>query len=577
MSQNETAATLAPILTSEQKDAMLKPIDDTIDAIQKKINALRVNGVDKVTAINEEIKSVKKNKELDETTRNKIIQKDNILLEDAKKVVQQNKEKISALIKEAETYLSQHYAIDYRNHIKADVENRKNLLNQEHVAELAKLKDEHLSSLAQLQGEVDACTDEKEKAEKQSILKNENYIYKNRVYDSKLSYQKKMQALKDEKHEAFLYKYHLIDLLRNSRFTISQQIAQKAENYGYNFSAKQFLLKNGLYIAIITVFLVFCIMAPIQQGTALLTWKNILQILSNASPRVFLALGVAGLILLAGTDLSIGRMVGLATTITAIFWHEGNNSIHLFGGGYLNFDAWPDFARIIVPLIICILVCSFFSCLAGFFTARFKMHPFISTMANMLIIFGLWFYATQGTNSGGVKTSLVNLVTPVIKLNEDSVGFPTIILWAIACVAVVWFIWNKTKFGKNMYAVGGNPEAASVSGISVFWVTMGVFAMAGVLYGIGGFLECSRAQGSASAAYGSGWETDAIAACVVGGISFNGGIGKISGAVAGVVIFTALTYALTYLNIDTNIQYVIKGIIILAAVTMDSLKYLKKK
>ena len=193
-------------------------------------------------------------------------------------------------------------------------------------------------------------------------------------------------------------------------------------------------------------------------------------------------------------------------------------------------------------------------------------------MANMLIIFGLVTYATKGVSFGAIENTIPQTVIP--KLGGR---FPTIILWAVAAIAIVWFIWNKTRFGKYLYAVGGNAEAASVSGISVFWVTMGAFMMAGVLYGFGAWLECNRMIGSGSAAYGQGWDMDAIAACVVGGVSFTGGIGKISGVVVGVLIFTALTYSLTILGIDTNLQFVFEGIIILAAVTLDSLKYVQKK
>lgn len=225
----------------------------------------------------------------------------------------------------------------------------------------------------------------------------------------------------------------------------------------------------------------------------------------------------------------------------------------------------------ILALVVCILLCTFFTTIAGFFTAKFKMHPFISTMANMLVIFGLVTYATKGVSFGAIEATIPNMVIP--KVN----GFPTIILWAVAAIAIVWFIWNKTTFGKNLYAVGGNPEAASVSGISVFGVTVGAFVMAGVLYGFGSWLECIRMVGSGSAAYGQGWEMDAIAACVVGGVSFTGGIGKISGVVVGVFIFTALTYSLTILGIDTNLQFVFSGIIILVAVTLDCLKYVQKK
>ena len=160
-------------------------------------------------------------------------------------------------------------------------------------------------------------------------------------------------------------------------------------------------------------------------------------------------------------------------------------------------------------------------------------------------------------------------------VNGEFVTFPKLIIPAVIAIAVAWFIWNKTTFGKNMYAVGGNSEAASVSGISVFWVTMSIFAMAGVFYGFGSFFEAFKAN--ASAGTGQGYELDAIAACVVGGISFNGGIGKIGGAVIGVIIFTGLTYCLTFLGIDTNLQFVFEGIIILTAVTLDCLKYVQKK
>ena len=124
--------------------------------------------------------------------------------------------------------------------------------------------------------------------------------------------------------------------------------------------------------------------------------------------------------------------------------------------------------------------------------------------------------------------------------------------------------------------MGGIAEAAAVSGINVFAVTMGIFVMAGIFYGIGGFFEAIRV-GTAQPNTGAGTELDAIAACVVGGISFSGGIGKIRGAVIGTIIFTGITYTLTYLGYDPNIQFIFKGIIIMAAVCLDSLKYLRKK
>ena len=401
-------------------------------------------------------------------------------------------------------------------------------------------------------------------------IKEENYVHKNRISNEKLELEKEYQRIKDRKHDAYSYKYHLIDLLRLSKFTFMETRAQKWENYKYTFNKRTFLLQNGLYIAIILIFIALCIITPIKKGTPLLTYNNILNILQQASPRMFLALGVAGLILLTGTDLSVGRMVGMGMTTATIIMHQGVNTGQVFGHTF-DFTGIPVVGRIILALLVCIVLCTFFTSIAGFFTAKFKMHPFISTMANMLVIFGIVTYATKGVSFGAIEPTIPNMIIP--KVN----GFPTIIIWALAAIAIVWFIWNKTTFGKNLYAVGGNPEAAAVSGISVFAVTLGAFVMAGILYGFGSWLECARMVGSGSAAYGQGWDMDAIAACVVGGVSFTGGIGKISGVVVGVSIFTALTYSLTILGIDTNLQFVFSGIIILVAVTLDCLKYVQKK
>ena len=477
-------------------------------------------------------------------------------LEKAKAVEAKNKDQISKLISEAEAYLKEHFNKDYYNAVLESCAQQKVQAKENYKARLVELEKEH-------QGIVAKLSDHNE-------IKDEKYVYKNRLFDAKIQYQKELQEIKDRRHAAYNYKYHLIDLLRMSKFTFLETRAQKWENYKYTFNRRAFFLQNGLYIAIILIFIMLCIITPMVKGSPLLTYNNVLNILQQASPRMFLALGVAALILLAGTDLSIGRMVGMGMTTATIIMHQGVNTGSVFGHIF-DFTKMPLGARVILALVMCILLCTVFTTIAGFFTAKFKMHPFISTMANMLVIFGLVTYATKGVSFGAIEPAIPNMVIP--KIN----GFPTIILWAVAAIVIVWIIWNKTTFGKNLYAVGGNPEAASVSGISVFWVTVGAFVLAGVLYGFGSWLECVRMVGSGSAAYGQGWEMDAIAACVVGGVSFTGGIGKISGVVVGVCIFTALTYSLTILGIDTNLQFVFSGIIILVAVTLDCLKYVQKK
>ena len=548
--------TVTNILSRDEELALRKPIEDYVGKIQAEIDELREEGTNKVLEYSEEIEVLKRDKIYTKSEKEARISELNGKLQKAKEIEAKNKQPINDKIAVAEKYLKDHYQTDYYNKVVESNKYEVQKAKADYDKKLKELEKEHKDILSGL-------SDKEE-------IKEENFIYKNRLFDAKLEYTKNMQEAKDRKHDAFTFEYHLIDLLKMSNFSFAEKQAQKFENYKYSFNTRDFLLKNGLYIAIILVFIFLCIITPIKKnGLQLFTVNNILSIMQQASPRMFLALGVSGLIMLAGTDLSVGRMVGMGMTAATIIMHNGPNTGSVFGHVF-DFSTMPVVGRILLALVVCVVLCTLFTTIAGFFAAKFKMHPFISTMANMLVIFGLVTYSTKGVSFGGIDQSIPGKIIPKVG------GIPTIILWAVAAVAIVWFIWNKTRFGKNLYAVGGNPEAASVSGISVFKVTLGAFIMAGILYGFGSWLECIRMIGSGSAAYGQGWEMDAIAACVVGGISFTGGIGKISGVVVGVLIFTALTYSLTILGIDTNLQFVFSGIIILIAVTLDCLKYVRK-
>ncbi len=544
------------ILTAEQEDKLRQSIDEYVGSIQAKIDALRADGTDKVMEIQSNLDSLKRDRIYTQQEKDSIAEGWRKELEKAKAVEAKNKAEVSKLIADAETYLKAHFNQDYFQYVAASCKEEKAFAQEKYRATVAELNQEHQKTLSKL-------SDAHE-------IKDEKYVHKNRLFDAKMALSKDLQEVKDRRHAAYEHKFHLIDMLRMSKFTVGETLAQKVENYRYTFNTRNFLLKNGLYLAILVIFIALCFITPAIKGVQLLTVNNILNILQQASPRMFLALGVAGLIMLAGTDLSIGRMVGMGMTAATIVMHQGINTGSVFGHVF-DFTGMPVIGRVILALVVCIVLCTIFTSIAGFFTAKFKMHPFISTMANMLVIFGLVTYGTKGVSFGAIETTIPSMIIPKIG------KFPTIILWAVAAVVIVWFIWNKTTFGKNLYAVGGNPEAASVSGISVFAVTMGAFILAGILYGFGSWLECIRMVGSGSAAYGQGWEMDAIAAAVVGGVSFTGGIGKISGVVVGVCIFTALTYSLTTLGIDTNLQFVFSGIIILVAVTLDCLKYVQKK
>lgn len=550
------AASSGNILSVEDETKLIQPIDEHVSNIQKKIDELRAEGTSRVVSLQSSIDNAKNDHVLTKTEREQAISGYKAEMEQAKKVEAANKAEVDKLIAEAEAYLKEHYDTEYLNPVKESCDVAKTQAKIDYEKALKQLEESHKKTVSFMQ-------DQRE-------IKEENYIYKNKQFDAKITYQNQLQVIKDRQHEAFTYRYHLIDMLRMGKFTFAEKQAQKRENYLYTFNTRDFFLKNGLYIVILLVFIALCVAAPVVKNTHLLTYQNVLNILQQASPRMFYALGVAGLILLTGTDLSIGRMVGMGMTAATIIMHQGVNTGTVFGVAF-DLTGMPVVARAILALVVCVCLCTLFTTIAGFFMARFKMHPFISTMANMLVIFGLVTYATKGVSFGAIESAIPNIFIP--KVN----GFPTIVLWAAAAIAIVWFIWNKTTFGKNLYAVGGNPEAAAVSGISVFGVTVGAFVLAGILYGFGDWLECMRMVGSGSAAYGQGWDMDAIAACVVGGVSFTGGIGKISGVAVGVLIFTTLTYALTILGIDTNLQFVFSGVIILTAVTLDCLKYVQKK
>ena len=544
------------ILTAEQERKLRQPIDEYVGSIQESINQLRKDGTDRVIEIQSALNNLKRDRIYTAQEKESRQTELNAELKKARAEEAKHKDEIAKLIAQAETYLKAHFNSDYYQAV-----------TESCAAETAQAKEKYQAAVAQLnkdhQETVSRLKDPQE-------LKDEKYVHKNRLFDAKMQLDKDLQNVKDRRHAAFDHQYHLLDMLRMSKFTFSETMAQRWENYQYAFNLRSFLLRNGLYLAIAVIFIALCVITPVVKGVPLLTTNNVLNILQQASPRMFLALGVAGLIMLAGTDLSIGRMMGMGITAATIVMHQGVNTGSVFGHVF-DFTGMPVLLRVILALVVCIVLCTIFASIAGFFTAKFMMHPFISTMSTMLVIFGLATYATKGVSFGGIEPAIPGMIIP--KIND----FPTIILWAVAAVAIVWFIWNKTTFGKNLYAVGGNPEAASVSGISVFKVTVGAFIMAGILYGFGSWLECIRMFGSGSVSYGQGWEMDAIAACVVGGISFTGGIGKISGVVTGVFIFTALTYSLTTLGIDANLQFVFSGIIILVAVMLDCLKYVQKK
>ena len=332
------------------------------------------------------------------------------------------------------------------------------------------------------------------------------------------------------------------------------------------------LLNNAIYILLI----IFVVFTAVQNPNFLLP-SSLVNIVSLAASSLPTALGIAGCIVLTGTDLSAGRVVGLTAAISAALLQASDWANKMF-------DTLPEIP-IPVVLLAVILVGGIIGLVNGFFVAKFSLHPFIVTLATQLIVYGLLleFYMLNGNNGqplSGLSDTYRNFITGTMFRiptgNGQSVAVPWYVLYAVILVAIMWFVWNKTTFGKNMFAVGSNPEAANVSGVNVFMTTMLVHTLAGCMYGIEGFIESARIA-SNTANTGVNYESDAIAACVIGGVSFVGGTGKISGIVLGVFILRIIFAALTMLSISGNTQYIIKGLIILIACSIDMRKYLVKK
>ena len=330
-----------------------------------------------------------------------------------------------------------------------------------------------------------------------------------------------------------------------------------------NVDVKKLLIQSGLYLVLLVM-----LIAIIMKEPTFLSIRNFKNILTQSSVRTIIALGIAGLIVTTGTDLSAGRQVGFAAVISATLLQASTNVNKV----YPEMGELPVFLVILIVMVIGGIIGAF----NGTIVAYLNLHPFIVTMGAMTIVYGLnsLYYDFAGASPiSGFSKSYSSFAQG--SFNIGGFTLPYLIVYAAIATVIMWVLWNKTKFGKNLFAVGGNPEAARVSGVNVPATLIIIYALSGIYYAFGGFLEAGRI-GSATNNLGNMYEMDAIAACVIGGVSFYGGVGRISGVLTGVIILTVINYGLTYVGVSPYWQYIIKGAIIIVAVAFDSMKYSKK-
>ena len=327
-----------------------------------------------------------------------------------------------------------------------------------------------------------------------------------------------------------------------------------------------YLMQKAIFIVLLGLLLTIIIIDP-----DFVSISNFRNILSQSSTRIIMALGVGGIIVAKGTDLSLGRQVGLAAVVSASLLQRADYAYKM----YPDLPVLP----IIVPIIAVMLITAGFSLINGIVVAKFKVDPFIATLGMMVIVYGVTsIYFDRPPFGAQPIGGLDERFTSFAQGALDLWGFrvPYLVIYAAIVTVIIWILWNKTKFGKNIFAIGGNSEAAIVSGVNVVKYLLMVYMLAGLLYGFGGALEAARI-GSATNNTGNMYELDAISACIVGGLSFTGGRGTVSGIVTGVLIFQVIAYGLTFIGVNPYFQFIIKGLIIISAVAIDNRKFIKKK
>lgn len=301
------------------------------------------------------------------------------------------------------------------------------------------------------------------------------------------------------------------------------------------------------------------------------TWANFANIVSNVTPRFIIALGVSGCLIIRGTDLSAGRAVGLAGVIACTLLQRNDYADKFFGGDFVAPETWwyvLGIALFVVFLSMC------FGLADGIIISQLKVPPFLATLGMQTVIYGIACIYSDAKPIGGLRQDYTAIATSqMFKIGTFS--FKWLFLFALIGGLIFWFLYNMTRYGKYMYAIGGNENAAEVSGVNVKKSIIKIYALAGCMYGLAGFILAAKSAG-ASVNLGQGYELEAIAACTIGGVSTGGGVGKVSGILLGVLVFELLKSSMQFLGINPYVQQVVQGIVIIVAVAFDVRKYLKR-
>ena len=297
------------------------------------------------------------------------------------------------------------------------------------------------------------------------------------------------------------------------------------------------------------------------------SWSNLGNLMSNTAVRFLIALGVSGCLITKGTDLSAGRQVGFAAVVAGILCQRGD----------YNGRLWKFVPEMNIGLVFAIVVVLglAWGLINGLIVTKLHVPPFIATLGTQTIIYGISLVISDAQPIGGFQKIYTQLINGRIG-NVRGFHLPYLFFVALVFGLLFWFIYNKMRHGKYMYAIGGNEVAAEVSGVNTTRTLIRIYATAGIMYAIADYLLAAKSGGS-SASLGQGYELEAIAGCTIGGVSTTGGIGTVPGILVGVLVFELLKIILQFLGVNPYYNYVVQGLVIVLAVALDIRKYIAKK
>ncbi|MGX7076046.1 ABC transporter permease subunit [Globicatella sanguinis] len=326
-------------------------------------------------------------------------------------------------------------------------------------------------------------------------------------------------------------------------------------------SFKEQIIENALIVVIVLM-----VIYTAFSANNFLSFNNLKNILANVSVRFIIALGISGPLIIRGTDLSAGRIVGITSVVAAVFLQRADAS----GVMYPGIAGSP----IIVALLAALVVGLALGVVNGLIISRLHVPPFIATLGTQIAIYGLNMMLSKNAPIGSLNQTYTRFGAQGVNLGGLQIPYLTFV--AIVAGIFMYILYRYTVYGKQMYAIGGNEVAAEVSGVNTAKSKLLIYALAGTMYAVAGFLLTAK-TGSAAVTAGTGYELEAIAAATIGGVSTSGGVGRVPGILVGVLVFELLKTCLQFLGITPEMTNVFQGIVIVAAVALDIRKTMRKK